>query len=404
MWMNLAKAALVTVATAGWIGCQQPDGVSPPVESPPGGPGAGSSAEKSVGEWIEQLGSDRYEDREAAGRVLESMGASAAQELRNAAERHADVDVQLRARKILQRIESKEAVSDREAQGFRRLAPRDQVAPGPLDGGDRRRASSPFDGFETLFRDGLGPDVDALRRQMDELRRQLDEGIRLPGFGGTPGLGSGTSISITPDGVRVEVQEIDENGERSSQVFEAPDLETLRREHPEIAERLLPGGMPGGLQRVLPMPDGFQPTLPGLRQVPFGGQIGLAPPGPGEVLGVRVEALDPALSDYLELQPGRGLLVRAVEPGSLAAAAGLEIRDVVMAVGDQQIRTVADVRTALRAIAGGEPVVVEVNRFGKALRLETVKQHDAPVADGGGDRAQGSEDSSSTPQRLRRRN
>ena len=63
MWMNFAKAALVAVATAGWIGCQDPGRVSPPGAQPPEVPEAARPASKSVGEWIEQLGAPRYEDR-----------------------------------------------------------------------------------------------------------------------------------------------------------------------------------------------------------------------------------------------------------------------------------------------------------------------------------------------------
>lgn len=379
MRMNFVRAALVTAATAGWIGCQDPGGATPPVVRPPAVPDAAGPSSRSVGDWIEQLGAARYDEREAAGRALESLGSAAVEALRDAAESHADVDVRLRARRVLQRIEAGEDRAIPGGEGLRRLEPRDPVTPQPFDGGDRRRRVSPFEDLETLFRDGLGPDVDALRRQMDELRRQLDAGIRLPGFDGLPGTGSGTSIAITPDGVRVEVQETDEDGKPTREVYEAPDLETLRREHPELADRL-PLGLSDGLQRATPWSGGIPEPWSGLRPVPLPGamDVDLAPPGPGEVLGVRVEVLDPALSDYLELEQGLGLLVRAVEPDSLAAAAGLKVRDVVLSVGGVPIRTVADVRSALRSIAAGEPVVVEVNRFGQILRLETAKRHDAP--------------------------
>jgi S1-C subfamily serine protease len=67
-----------------------------------------------------------------------------------------------------------------------------------------------------------------------------------------------------------------------------------------------------------------------------------------------------------------------VEEGSLGAELGLRAKDVVLQIGGRVIRSAADVRAALREIAKGEDVVVEVNRMGATKRLEAAKQHDAP--------------------------
>lgn len=79
-----------------------------------------------------------------------------------------------------------------------------------------------------------------MRAELDELRRALDAG---PGLqGGTQGLAprsSGTfqgrsqSMSVTPEGVRVQVSEDGPEG-RTTRTYEARSLEELYAAYPEL--------------------------------------------------------------------------------------------------------------------------------------------------------------------------
>ncbi len=104
-----------------------------------------------------------------------------------------------------------------------------------------------------------------------------------------------------------------------------------------------------------------------------------APPS----LGVRTDAaLNRALGERLGIA---GVLVLGVEPGSAAAAAGLRPTrvdgrgqivpgDVIVAVGDRPVETVADLTEALEAHAIGERVALTVERDGARRTVEAVLQ------------------------------
>lgn len=74
--------------------------------------------------------------------------------------------------------------------------------------------------------------------------------------------------------------------------------------------------------------------------------------------GATLESLTPQLGDYFGVKNGEGLLVRSVQKGSPADAAGLRAGDVVVRVGDQKITDNSDWTDALRNAKEGKVVIV----------------------------------------------
>jgi C-terminal processing protease CtpA/Prc len=68
--------------------------------------------------------------------------------------------------------------------------------------------------------------------------------------------------------------------------------------------------------------------------------------------GIQVESLTPQLREFFGSPSDQGLLVRSVQKGSPADQAGLRAGDVIVKVGDRQIRSVGDYRMALRDSSG----------------------------------------------------
>ena len=58
--------------------------------------------------------------------------------------------------------------------------------------------------------------------------------------------------------------------------------------------------------------------------------------------GLVVESLSPQLADYFGVTRGRGVLVRSVEGGSPAAAAGLKAGDIILKVNNQDVHDMSD--------------------------------------------------------------
>jgi putative serine protease PepD len=65
-----------------------------------------------------------------------------------------------------------------------------------------------------------------------------------------------------------------------------------------------------------------------------------------------------------ETENGSGAQIRAVEPGSAAAEAGLEEGDIVTAVADRQVRSLDDLLAAIRDHQPGDTVTLAILRGG----------------------------------------
>jgi len=75
--------------------------------------------------------------------------------------------------------------------------------------------------------------------------------------------------------------------------------------------------------------------------------------------GVALTALSPELRGRLDLPADvKGVVVRGVQPGSPAQAAGLQPGDVILGVGSKPVETPAEAGTAIReALSGGNQAV-----------------------------------------------
>ncbi len=93
--------------------------------------------------------------------------------------------------------------------------------------------------------------------------------------------------------------------------------------------------------------------------------------------GVVVETMTPQLAEYFGAKKGQGILVRSVEKGSPAEAAGFSAGDVILRVGDETIDDVGDWGRILHHNAG-QNVTVSILRNHKERRLTfAVPEHHA---------------------------
>jgi 2-alkenal reductase len=85
-------------------------------------------------------------------------------------------------------------------------------------------------------------------------------------------------------------------------------------------------------------------------------------------LGVKAPTLTPQLASYLGVSIGA--YVQVVEPGSPAAQAGLEPRDVILKVDGRAIDEAHSLTNLVRLHKPGDVVVLTVNRGGRTLTLK----------------------------------
>ncbi|MCC5844786.1 MAG: PDZ domain-containing protein [Verrucomicrobia bacterium] len=136
-------------------------------------------------------------------------------------------------------------------------------------------------------------------------------------------------------------------GFNSTKVESARALRRLVQESPAgrtVELRLIRGGAPA-LVRVT-LGEGRETVL---------APAASAPRAP-RVLGVGVEPISLQLTDLFGLDDGVGLFVAQVQKGSAADRAGIQARDLLIAVGDQAVTTGEGLSEILNGLPGSEAV------------------------------------------------
>ncbi|MCC6670246.1 MAG: PDZ domain-containing protein [Planctomycetes bacterium] len=341
--------------------------------------------EADVDRLIHELGDASYESRRKAEEQLRSLGKSALPALQKAAEGHEDLEVRSRARRIVRAIENDgqgglraRTREPRQERGSEPMPLWRDAVPAPQD------LNRIFDEmFERMERD-FGLDVPRQRFFRDEffqdLRRQMQD-LRVQGGAGEQ---RAYALRVGPDGVRLEVEEKDASGKSEKKVYEAPDMEAFRKEHPEVAKRYLGGD---GVQFRLGFPQWNLGQPPMVLQPRGQGRFRVLPPAqigepemaepeaipPGQRLGVQVSPVSEDVAEFLGLPEGVGLRVEEVQADTLAGTLKIQRGDVLVKVGEREIRGTEDVRAALKGIEAGATVRVVVNRKGQEQVLEAAK-------------------------------
>jgi S1-C subfamily serine protease len=88
-------------------------------------------------------------------------------------------------------------------------------------------------------------------------------------------------------------------------------------------------------------------------------------------LGVTLQPLGGQLAAYFGVE--RGLLVSAIEPGSMAERAGLRAGDVLLEIGGQDVYTPAEVRMQIERANPGNVIEVRIMREMRELTLTLVR-------------------------------
>jgi predicted metalloprotease with PDZ domain len=86
-------------------------------------------------------------------------------------------------------------------------------------------------------------------------------------------------------------------------------------------------------------------------------------------LGIMVLGLTAELRTHFGAPDDRGLMVAHVEPGSAAAAAGVQVGDIITTVEGHPARDAGDVISAIAKIKKGGAVAIEAMRDGKPVTL-----------------------------------
>jgi serine protease Do len=118
----------------------------------------------------------------------------------------------------------------------------------------------------------------------------------------------------------------------------------------------------------------FDLRIPEIRIPPIVVQL-----GGYSLLGVRVQDLTEQLGEYFGVPEGRGVLVTFVRAGSPAERAGLRAGDVIVAVGETEVRNVREFTRALAGREGDISLTIVRNKERQKLTV-TLERRERPRA------------------------
>ena len=103
--------------------------------------------------------------------------------------------------------------------------------------------------------------------------------------------------------------------------------------------------------------------------------------GGGAFLGVQLSELTPELRTHFGVPDDAGVMVGKVVDDSPALRAGLEVGDIVTAVGGEPVASASALSRAIRGHGDGDTVVLEVWRDGQVQKIDaTLEERERAVA------------------------
>jgi len=217
-----------------------------------------------------------------------------------------------------------------------------------------------------FFLDPLEQDFD-----FEELRRRMFEEFDrpFPGFGPRTGAplpqppqgGSGMttsseseslSLESGPDGVKCTISRT-ENGQTTTEEYSAKSIDELLEQHPQLRGKVGGGSAArGGVQQRQGWPlDVQREQGPDVRT---------------DILGVAIVPLTAEESSNLGIEPGVGLRIERVEPGTIAQQLGLQRGHVLLEMNGKTLRSRDDVSRELQARESSGPIeVIVIDRWGQ---------------------------------------
>ncbi len=118
---------------------------------------------------------------------------------------------------------------------------------------------------------------------------------------------------------------------------------------------------PGSQVEIIILRDGKIKTL----TVKIGKQdknmeVASGPAQSAEVVGITVQSITRQLADQYKIKQGDGVVVTNVQPGSIAAMAGIEVGSVIVQVNRKKVNNAAEFKGALRKSSGEKRVLLLV--------------------------------------------
>lgn len=209
------------------------------------------------------------------------------------------------------------------------------------------------------LKDDHGVEITQVDQEAPAGKAGLKEHDVIVGYNGTPVEGQEQFkrlIRETPPGRTVSLN-IMRDGQQQSMKVQLADR--------KIFESSMAPHAPGDFALVMPA----MPPMPAMPDFPrsFSDQTLIRVRSNS---GAVLENLTPQLGDYFGVKNGEGMLVRSVQKGSAAEAAGMRAGDVIVRVGDKKITDNSDWREAMRSSKDGKiPVVIVRDRKEQTLSL-----------------------------------
>ncbi len=351
---------------------------------------------------IEALGAERFDEREKAYEALKKKREEARPHLIKALQSE-DPEIRWRASRLLSHLDSMKVELEDDGSAVdhdifsleRRIKELRRMMPWPGKGFGRSLDDMPdvdlFSGriedlMDDLFKDSFPRfrfrllDDEPFNGIMDRFEQLKDEdGVMRMEINGCKAKchmersdengRESCTMEICEDGsVKASVSRTDENGKSVEHIYESDSIDEFKKDHPDIVEKF---GLDG-------FTFGFNVPRSRLGRLLDEGSKGfderslqafIAPERieKRKMLGIYIDPNGPdtVLRNQLDLEPGQGIIIQKVLPGSFASEIGLKTYDIILAVNGKSVGSADQIGAALSSVESGDEVMVTIIRNGE---------------------------------------
>lgn len=121
--------------------------------------------------------------------------------------------------------------------------------------------------------------------------------------------------------------------------------------------------VPGSRVELTVLRDGKEKTLMvKIGQLTKEKLLAESPANSASEIGLTVQTLTPQLAKKFDAKPGEGVVVSAVQPGSIAARTGIEIGSIILQVNRKPVENAAEFQSAVKAGASDKRVLLLIRK------------------------------------------
>lgn len=120
---------------------------------------------------------------------------------------------------------------------------------------------------------------------------------------------------------------------------------------------------PGSREHLTILREGKKKDLTiTINELPRESEVAQSSAQSAEDIGLTIQTLTPQLAEQFDTKPGEGVVVTKIQPGSIAAMAGIEIGSIILQVNRKAVKSAAEFKRAVKASSDKKQVLLLIRK------------------------------------------